>query len=259
MGKKTQKIAHRKFIRTKPLIRLQNVWKVYQLDAIQVPALRGLSLEIFPGDFVAIMGPSGSGKSTLMNLIGCLDLPTKGHIFLEDHDISKLSESRLAQIRGKKIGFVFQQFNLLHNLSALENVTLPMTFQNVPEKERKERARKLLGSVGLKERMNHRPNELSGGEQQRVAIARALANDPDIIIADEPTGNLDSTSGKQVMELLIDLHKNKNKTIVVVTHDPYVAGYSERTFNIQDGQLIHNHILAKKFLWAENRRVKHAK
>jgi len=212
-------------------------------------SLKGIDLEITPGSFVTIMGPSGSGKSTLIHIIGCLDVPTKGKVFLEGQDISELSEDNLSQIRGQRIGFVFQQFNLFHNLNALENVMLPMIFQGVPENQRIEKAKKLLRSLSLEDRIFHRPSELSGGERQRVAIARALSNNPEIIIADEPTGNLDSTTGKMIMEVLINLHKKEKKTIVVVTHDPHIAAYTEGIVNIKDGQIIHNHIQTKKVLW----------
>jgi len=231
------------------LIKLDNVWKVYQLGQVELSVLRGISLEIHPGDFVTIMGPSGSGKSTLMHIIGCLDLPTKGRVFLEGQEVLELSEDELAQIRGKRIGFVFQQFNLLHNLNALENVMLPMVFQGVAENKRIERAKELLISLDLGKRIFHRPPELSGGERQRVAIARALSNNPEIIVADEPTGNLDSTTGKMIMEILIDLHKNEKKTIIVVTHDPNIADYTEETINIKDGQIISNHLAEEKVLW----------
>ncbi len=231
------------------LIKLENVWKIYQLGKMELTVLKGISLEIYPGDFVTIMGPSGSGKSTLMHIIGCLDVPTKGKVFLEKHDIMGFSEDELAQVRGRKIGFVFQQFNLLHDLNALENVMLPMVFQGVPEDERKERAKELLISLDLGKRIFHRPFELSGGERQRVAIARALSNNPEIIIADEPTGNLDSTTGKMIMEVFIDLHKKEKKTIVVVTHDPHIAEYTEDVINIKDGQIISNHLAKEKVLW----------
>ena len=232
-----------------PLIKLENVWKIYQLGEVELTVLKGVSLEVFPGAFVTIMGPSGSGKSTLMHIIGCLDVPTKGKIFLQKQDIAKFSEDDLAQIRGRRIGFVFQQFNLLHSLNALENVMLPMIFQGVPENKRIERAKELLLSLALGKRIFHKPSELSGGERQRVAIARALSNDPEIIVADEPTGNLDSTTGKMIMEALIDLHKKEKKTIVVVTHDPNIAKYTEELINIRDGQIIHNHETAGKTLW----------
>ncbi|XOB46290.1 MAG: ABC transporter ATP-binding protein [Candidatus Nealsonbacteria bacterium] len=232
-----------------PLIKLENVWKIYQLGEVELTVLKGISLEVFPGAFVTIMGPSGSGKSTLLHIIGCLDIPTKGKVFLEGQNVAGLSEDELAQIRGQRVGFVFQQFNLLHNLNALENVMLPMIFQGVAENKRVDRAKKLLASINLGKRIFHRPGELSGGERQRVAIARALSNDPEIIVADEPTGNLDSTTGKMIMEILIDLHKKEKKTIVVVTHDPHIAEYTEEVINIKDGQIVANHETAGKVLW----------
>ncbi|MBM3309770.1 MAG: ABC transporter ATP-binding protein [Candidatus Altiarchaeales archaeon] len=224
----------------KPIIKLEDVWKVYKMGKVEVQALRGLSLEIYPCEFVAIMGPSGSGKSTTMNMVGCLDIPTKGKILLEDRDISELHESDLAQIRGRVIGFVFQQFNLIPSLTALENVMLPMIFQDIPSFEREGRAGKLLKMVGLGDRMNHRPNELSGGEQQRVAMARALSNNPRVILADEPTGNLDTKTGKEVMLMLTKLHEEESKTIVMVTHDPNVASYADRTIKLEDGRVDEN-------------------
>ena len=233
------------------VIKLENVWKIYKLGKIELPVLRGISLDIKPGSFVTIMGPSGSGKSTLMYLMGVLDVPSKGEIYLDGKNISKLSENTLAQIRGKKIGFVFQQFNLLQNLTALENVMMPMIFQDVKEPERKKRAKELLVLFDMEKRADHRPTELSGGEQQRVAIARSLANDPEIIIADEPTGNLDSTTGKIIMTALTELHKNQKKTIVVVTHDPNIASYSQEIVNIRDGQIIKNHQQASQVLWSK--------
>jgi putative ABC transport system ATP-binding protein len=187
-----------------------------------------------------------------MYLLGLLDTPSEGKIFLEDSDVSHFSEDKLAQIRGRKIGFIFQQFNLLQNLTALENVMLPMIFQGIFEEERKEKAIKLLDSVDLEHRINHRPKEMSGGEQQRVAIARSLANDPEILIADEPTGNLDSKTGKTVMEILKKLHEEQKKTIIVVTHDPTIAHYSESTIHIRDGQIVVNHHEDKEVLWEEN-------
>ncbi|MBU4201886.1 MAG: ABC transporter ATP-binding protein [Candidatus Altiarchaeota archaeon] len=218
------------------MIKLEDVWKIYQMGKVQVNALRGSSLEIMPGEFVAIMGPSGSGKSTLMNLVGCLDIPSKGRIFLEGQDISELEESELAQIRGRIIGFVFQTFNLIPSLTALENVMLPMTFQGIQRYEREERAAKLLEMMGLGKRIHHKPAELSGGQQQRVAIARSLANDPDVILADEPTGNLDSKTGNEVMDMLTKLNKD-GKTIVMVTHDNNLSKYADRIVNIMDGKI----------------------
>jgi len=220
----------------KKIIKLIELWKVYRRGKIEVPALKNINLEIYQGDFVAILGPSGSGKSTFLNSIGSLDVPTKGILELEDINISSLNESELAQIRGKKIGFIFQQFNLINTISALENVTLPMIFQNVPESQRTKRATELLTSFGLKDRLHHKPTELSGGEQQRVAIARALSNDPDIIVADEPTGNLDSKTGLNIMEFLKSLNKN-GKTIILVTHDQSLIKYAKRTIYLRDGEI----------------------
>ena len=234
-----------------PLIKLENIWKIYQLGEVELNVLRGVSLEINPGDFVTLMGPSGSGKSTLLQIIGCLDVPTKGKVFLAGEDVSRMTEDELAQIRGQRIGFVFQQFNLLHNLNALENVMLPMVFQGVAENKRIERAKNLLNSLNLGKRIFHKPTELSGGEQQRIAIARSLANDPEVIVADEPTGNLDSFTGKMIMDILIELHKKENKTIVVVTHDPNIVGYSEQVINIKDGQIVSNHLAKEKVLWGK--------
>ena len=220
------------------VIKLEHVWKIYQMGEVRVNALRGLNLSIKKGEFVAIMGPSGSGKSTCVNMVGCLDVPSKGKIFLEGRDIAKLSESDLAQIRGKKIGFIFQQFNLIPTLSALENVALPMVFQGIPREERMSRAKELLTKVDLNERINHRPTELSGGQQQRVAIARSLANLPEVVLADEPTGNLDSKTGKNVIDFLREMHKNEGKTIIMVTHDRNVANHAQRVEYLKDGMIV---------------------
>ena len=220
----------------KPVIELKDTWKTYQVGDVKIEALRGVSLSIKNGEFVAITGASGSGKSTMMNMVGALDVPTKGTIYLDGHDISKLEESDLASIRGKKIGFVFQQFNLIATLTALENVMLPMEFQDKNNSE--ERASQMLELVGLKDRMNHKPKELSGGQQQRVAIARALANDPEIILADEPTGNLDSKSGKVILNFLCSLHEKEKRTLIVVTHDEYVAKCAHRIVRLKDGKVI---------------------
>ena len=222
----------------KSVIKLENVWKTYKMGNVAVNALQGLNLDVKEGEFLAIMGPSGSGKSTAVNMIGCLDIPTKGKILLDAHDISKLSESELAQIRGRKIGFIFQQFNLVPTLTALENVMLPMIFQGVSESVRMKKARELLGLVGLGDRMDHKPSELSGGEQQRVAIARSLANGPEVILADEPTGNLDSKTGANVLDFLEKLHKNEKKTIVMVTHDQNLAKIAERIEFLKDGKIL---------------------
>lgn len=217
------------------IIKLDDVWKIYKVGDVEVKALRGASLSIGLGDFVAITGPSGSGKSTMMNMVGALDVPSKGIIYLDGKDISKLDESTLAEIRGKKIGFVFQQFNLISTLSALENVMLPMEFQEKDDAE--EKAKEALELVGLKDRMHHKPKELSGGQQQRVAIARAIGNDPDLILADEPTGNLDSSTGKEIMDLFKNLNK-EGKTIVLITHDINLINYGKRTIHLLDGKIV---------------------
>ena len=219
------------------IIELKDVAKYYEMESGIVKALDCFNIPIKSGDFVAIMGPSGSGKSTSMNLTGSLDLPTKGDIFLAGENIANLEESELAQIRGKKIGFIFQQFNLIPNLTAKENVMLPMLFQGEDKEYKEERAEKLLKAVELGKRIDFYPNQLSGGEQQRVAIARALANKPDIILADEPTGNLDTKTGNKVMEFLKDLN-NKGRTIIIVTHDSEVArNYAKIIYSIRDGQV----------------------
>jgi putative ABC transport system ATP-binding protein len=222
----------------KTIIKLDNVWKIYKMGEVEVPALRGLTLDIKEGEFVAIMGPSGSGKSTSMNMVGCLDVPTKGNIYLDGKNISHMTESELAQIRGRKIGFIFQQFNLIQTLTAIENVALPMIFQNTTAEQRTKKAVELLEMVDLKDRMNHKPSEMSGGQQQRVAIARSLANDPDVILADEPTGNLDSKTGDSVMDFLCHLHVTKGKTIILVTHDDHVAQSAERIEYLKDGVVV---------------------
>jgi len=232
-----------------PIIKLNNIWKIYQLGKVELTALKGISLEVTPGDFVTIMGPSGSGKSTLLNMIGALDSPTRGKVFLKGKDISLLTEDQLSQLRGKTIGFVFQEFNLLSNLTAIENVMLPMIFQGISLEKRKEKAKELLISLGLEDRIFHQPAELSGGERQRVAIARAFANNPEMVIADEPTGNLDSITGKKIMEVLTDFHQKEGKTIVVVTHDPHIAEYSKKIVDIKDGQIIVNHRQTAEVLW----------
>lgn len=224
-----------------PIIELRNVWKIYKMGEVEVPALRGLSLKVKKGEFVAIQGPSGSGKSTAVNMVGCLDIPTEGEIFLEHHNIAHLSESALAQIRGRKIGFIFQQFNLIPSLTALENVMLPMMFQNTTKAQRKAKAKKLLEMVDLGDRTGHKPTELSGGQQQRVAIARALANDPEVVLADEPTGNLDSQTGIEMMKFLKKLNKEEGKTIIMVTHDDKLANQAHRIENLKDGVIVKKH------------------
>ena len=221
----------------KTIIELKNVAKYYEMGESVVKALDGVNISIDKGDFVAIMGPSGSGKSTGMNLTGSLDLATKGKIYLEGENIEDMTESELAQLRGKKIGFIFQQFNLIPNLTARENVMLPMLFQGLDTREREEKARGVLKMVNLSDRMDHYPNQLSGGQQQRVAIARALANDPEVILADEPTGNLDTVTGEKVMDFLEDLNK-KGRTIIIVTHDPNLARKHARTiYSLKDGKI----------------------
>ncbi|MDO8655642.1 MAG: ABC transporter ATP-binding protein [Nanoarchaeota archaeon] len=219
------------------LITLQDVYKIYPLGGVDVPAINGISFEIKKGDFVALIGPSGSGKSTAMNLVGCLDTATRGDIFLGTHNINHLSESDLAQIRGKQIGFIFQTFNLIPSLHALDNVALPMMFQGISRSQRQLKAKDVLEQVGLANRMYHLPNQLSGGQRQRVAIARALINDPDIILADEPTGNLDTKTGDEIMKLLQDLHK-KGKTIILVTHNPELTKLANKVIRLKDGKVV---------------------
>jgi putative ABC transport system ATP-binding protein len=219
------------------IIQLKGVGKSYMMDEVEVQALKNVDLNINKNDFVAIMGPSGSGKSTMLHIIGCLDRPSFGKVILNGVDISRLNDSKLARLRGKEIGFVFQTFNLYPTLTAMENVELPMMIIEKDRKERKERATKLLGLVGLSERANHLPSQLSGGERQRVAIARALANNPNLILADEPTGNLDSKSGDEIMKIFVKLNQD-GKTIVVITHDQTIASHAKEIIKIKDGQLI---------------------
>ena len=216
------------------VIVVKDLWKTYSMGEQEVHALQGVSLRIQHNEYVAIMGPSGSGKSTLMNLIGCLDTPTKGQYWLNGHLVSDLNDDELARIRNKEIGFVFQTFNLLARATALHNVELPLIYNGTPAAERIERAEESLRSVNLESRMNHKPNELSGGQRQRVAIARALVNHPSIILADEPTGNLDSKTSIEIMALMDDLHA-KGNTIVLVTHEPDIAEYASRIISIRDG------------------------
>ena len=220
-----------------PVIEARDLWKTYRNGTLEVDALRGVSFEIQSAEYVAIMGPSGSGKSTLMHILGCLDVPTSGSFRLAGEDASTMTEEELAHVRNKRIGFVFQQFNLLASLSAWRNVELPLLYAGVDRTERKRRALDSLERVGLESRVDHRPGELSGGQQQRVAIARALVTNPDLILADEPTGNLDSASAADVLHLLDELHVG-GRTIVLITHDAEVAGTAQRTMRIRDGQIL---------------------
>jgi putative ABC transport system ATP-binding protein len=218
------------------VIRAEDLWKTYEMGAERLHALRGITLEIHKGEYVAIMGPSGSGKSTLMNLIGCLDTPTGGHYWLAGKLVSELDDDELAYIRNKEIGFVFQTFNLLPRATALHNVELPLIYNGTSSEERLERARKTLAQVDLAPRMLHKPNELSGGQRQRVAIARALVNNPSILLADEPTGNLDSQTGEEIMALFAKLHEGSN-TIVLVTHEAEIAAHAHRVIHLRDGKV----------------------
>jgi putative ABC transport system ATP-binding protein len=218
------------------VIQTENLWKTYEMGTEELHALRGVSMQIRRGEYVAIMGPSGSGKSTLMNLIGCLDSPTKGTYWLAGRLVSQLNDDELAYIRNKEIGFVFQTFNLLARATALHNVELPMIYNGTPAAERIERAKATLAQVDLKDRMMHKPNELSGGQRQRVAIARALVNNPAILLADEPTGNLDSATGEEIMALFARLHKGGN-TIILVTHEQDIAAHAHRIIRVRDGHI----------------------
>ena len=219
---------------TQEIIHLEDVEKIYEMGDTEVRALRGSDLSIKQGEFIAVMGPSGSGKSTLMNMMGALDVPTKGLVEVADRNLSEMGPDELALLRNEKVGFIFQEFNLLKNMNTIQNVMLPLTIMETPEAERKERATKLLEQVGLGDRLQHMPSELSGGQRQRVSIARALANDPDIVLADEPTGNLDTDTGAKIMDLLTEFNE-QGKTIIMVTHDPNDAEYADRTIKIVDG------------------------
>jgi len=235
------------------VIRLDNVYKTYDLGEIQVHALRGISMEVRAGEFIAVMGPSGSGKSTVMNILGCLDRPTKGHYYLDGVDVSQMTKTELARIRNRKLGFVFQQFNLLSRTSALENVELPTVYAGISPEEREQRARESLERVGLSDRAEHHPAQLSGGQQQRVAIARALVNRPAILLADEPTGNLDSRTSVEIMDILQTLNEKNGLTIVLVTHEHDIARYAKRTLEFRDGKLrkdalVHDRLVAREVL-----------
>lgn len=227
------------------MINLSNIRKTYSTGSVSVEAVRGISLDVEDGDMVAIMGPSGSGKSTLMNIVGCLDVPTSGSYRLNGTEVSSLDENQLADIRSKNIGFVFQTFNLLSKLTALQNVELPMTYAGLDKSLRTKRATELLNLVGLEERVNHRPYELSGGQQQRVAIARALGNNPGVILADEPTGNLDSRSGDEIMAIFERLN-SEGITVVLITHERYIAEYANRVVYIKDGLIENTEVLSKR-------------
>ena len=234
-----------------PTIRLENIHKTYDLGEVQVHALRGITLEIYPGEFVAVMGSSGSGKSTLMNILGCLDRPTKGRYFLDGKDVSGLSKNELAKIRSHKIGFVFQQFNLLSRTSALENVELPTIYAGTPVAEREQRAEDALKRVGLADRSGHFPSQLSGGQQQRVAIARALVNSPSLLLADEPTGNLDSRTSIEIMEILQNLNSEHGLTVIIVTHEPDIAQFAKRAMEFRDGKMKKDVLIQRRSIASE--------
>jgi putative ABC transport system ATP-binding protein len=233
------------------IIYIEHIAKIYQVGSEEVHALADVSLKIDKGEYVAIMGPSGSGKSTLMNVLGCLDTPTKGIYNFKDVNVSQMNDNELATIRNKEIGFVFQTFNLLPRSDALHNVELPLIYAGVPSYERKERARLALEQVGLSDRMHHRPNELSGGQRQRVAIARALVTNPSIILADEPTGNLDTKTGEDIMALFNDISEQGN-TIILVTHEEYIAEHAARIIRLRDGLIEKDEIVTKRFVPKKN-------
>lgn len=230
---------------TDEIIRMENLTKIYDTGEVQVPALKGINLNIYKGEFIAIMGASGSGKSTLMNIIGCLDRPTEGHYYLEGDDVMEKSDNELSAVRNKKIGFVFQSFNLISRTSSLKNVELPMVYGRIGAEERRERALELLKNVGLEDRANHMPNELSGGQKQRVAIARALANKPQIILADEPTGNLDSQSSVEIMDIFSMLNRQEGNTVIIVTHERDIAEFTDRIITFKDGNIIKDEMIGE--------------
>ncbi len=234
-----------------PVIEIKDLTKVYHMGDVEVHALRGVSLQVHKGEMLSIMGPSGSGKSTMMNVIGCLDQATAGQYWLEGEDVSKLNDDKLAAIRNRRIGFVFQSFNLLARTSALQNVTLPLIYANTSQRQRRQRARDALEAVGLADRVNHKPNELSGGQQQRVAIARALVNRPSIILADEPTGNVDSKVGAEIVTLFQKLNRERGITVVFVTHDSHVASHTGRIIYLNDGLITNEEIIAEPLVAGE--------
>ncbi len=245
-----------KEVERKVVIDIHDITKMYKMGDIEVHALRGVSLQIHEGEFLSIMGPSGSGKSTLMNILGCLDQPTNGSYFLDGQDVSKLSERDLARVRNKKIGFVFQSFNLLKRTTAVRQVELPLVYAGVTG--RGKRAKTALESVGLGQRLDHLPSELSGGQQQRVAIARALVNEPAMILADEPTGNLDSRSGTEVMQIFQRLNREQGITTIFVTHDPWIARHTQRVIMLRDGKIIADREIANPLIAGENERPSEA-
>jgi putative ABC transport system ATP-binding protein len=230
------------------MIDISDVRKIYQMGETEVRALDGVNVHIGKGEITAIMGPSGSGKSTLLAIVGCLDVPTQGAYSLDGVNVENMTDDQLAAVRNQKIGFVFQQFNLLARTSALENVMLPLTYSGVAGRERRKRAEEALDKVGLRDRMHHRPNELSGGQQQRVAIARALANNPAILLADEPTGALDSKTGAEIIRLFQELHQNFGQTVIYVTHDPFIARHTQRVVRMADGQVVGDEHIEKPLI-----------
>ncbi|HOO34342.1 MAG TPA: ABC transporter ATP-binding protein [Thermotogota bacterium] len=234
----------------KVVLELKNIWKIYEMGDIKVEALQDFSLQIEEGDYMVVMGPSGSGKSTFLQITGCLDKPTKGEVLIDGVNTSNMSDNQLAKVRNQKLGFVFQSFNLLSKMTAQENAALPLVYSGIPLKRRMNRAKELLEKVGLGERIHHKPNELSGGQQQRVAISRALANDPPVVLADEPTGNLDSKSSEEILKILENLHKN-GKTIIVVTHDPDMVHCGNKVVHVLDGKI--ERIDINENLYAEER------